>query len=69
MAKPSKLDRAIAEAKKDHEKALNDCAMKAAVVNALERAKEPADEDDTAPKQKRTRKKKGLPESAADAGK
>lgn len=61
------MDRAITEAKKDYDKALNDCALKAAVVNALERAKEPADEDDTAPKQKRTRKAKaGLPVKPAE---
>lgn len=64
MAKPSKLDRAIADATARWEEAKENERLAGAVLQALIDVREAGPVSDT-PKVKRTRKKKGLPSEAA----
>ncbi len=55
MAKPSKLDREIEEARKEYRRAETDLHVAGRIVAALERAKAASSEASDTPKVKRTR--------------
>lgn len=59
MAKPSKLDRAIDQAKQEVLRCETNLLIAARVLAGLQSAKVP--DEEAVPKVKRTRKKKGLP--------